>query len=42
MTLLGDPRGEVHRPLSTVKSGEPVKLPTPFDLVIETGEFPQS
>ncbi|MET7828685.1 Uma2 family endonuclease [Streptomyces sp. NPDC005386] len=42
VTLFGDPKGEVYRPLSTVKFGEPIKLPTPFDLVIETSEFPES
>ncbi|MFB7332160.1 Uma2 family endonuclease [Streptomyces adustus] len=39
-TLYGDPKGDVYRPLSTVKFGEALKLPAPFDLVIDTGEFP--
>ncbi|MFF8591237.1 Uma2 family endonuclease [Streptomyces sp. NPDC015220] len=40
VTLYGEPQGDVYRPLSTAKFGEPVKLPAPFDLVIDTGEFP--
>ncbi|MGX1545549.1 Uma2 family endonuclease [Streptomyces adustus] len=39
-TLYGDPKGDVCRPLSTVKFGEALKLPAPFDLVIDTTEFP--
>ncbi|MFJ9663784.1 Uma2 family endonuclease [Streptomyces sp. NPDC101219] len=39
-TLYGDPKGDVYRPLLTAKSGEPLKLPAPFDLVIGTAEFP--
>ncbi|MEU3252711.1 Uma2 family endonuclease [Streptomyces sp. NPDC006997] len=39
-TLYGDPKGDVYRPLSTAKFGEPIKLPAPFDLVIDTSEFP--
>lgn len=39
-TLYGEPRGDVYRPLSTAKFGEPIKLPAPFDLVIDTSEFP--
>lgn len=41
-TLYGEPKGDVHRPLSTAKFGEPIKLPAPFDLVIDTGEFPET
>ncbi|MFE2585325.1 Uma2 family endonuclease [Streptomyces sp. NPDC059378] len=40
VTLYGDPKGDVYRPLSTAKFGEAVKLPAPFDLVIGTTEFP--
>ncbi|GGP91966.1 hypothetical protein GCM10010266_13350 [Streptomyces griseomycini] len=40
--LHGEPKGDVHRPLSTAKFGEPVRLPAPFDLVIDTAEFPGS
>jgi Uma2 family endonuclease len=39
-TLYGEPKGDVYRPLVTAKFGEPVKLPAPFDVVIDTGEFP--
>ena len=39
-TLYGEPEGDVYRPLSTAKFGEPLKLPAPFDLVTDTGEFP--
>lgn len=41
-TLYGHPEGAVYRPLSTAKFGEPIKIPAPFDLVIETSEFPES
>ncbi len=41
-TLYGDPKGDVYRPLSTAKFGEPLKLPAPFDLVIDTAEFPET
>ncbi len=40
-TLYGEPRGDVYRTLSAVKFGEKLKLPAPFDLVIDTGEFPE-
>ncbi|MFF6993585.1 Uma2 family endonuclease [Streptomyces sp. NPDC008313] len=40
VTLYGEPRGDVYRSLSTAKFGESVKLPAPFDLVIDTGAFP--
>lgn len=39
-TLYGEPKGDVYRPLSTAKFGEAIKLPAPFDLSIDTGEFP--
>ena len=39
-TLYGEPKGDVCRPLSTAKFGEAIKLPAPFDLVIDTSEFP--
>ncbi|GAA2640532.1 Uma2 family endonuclease [Streptomyces vastus] len=40
VTLYGEPKGDVYRPLSIAKFGEPIKLPAPFDLVIDTSEFP--
>ncbi|MFF9123462.1 Uma2 family endonuclease [Streptomyces sp. NPDC014889] len=39
-TLYGEPKGDVYRPLSSVKFGEALKLPSPFDLVIDTTDFP--
>ena len=39
-TLYGEPKGDVYRPLNTAKFGESLKLPAPFDLVIDTSEFP--
>ncbi|MGV9843069.1 Uma2 family endonuclease [Streptomyces fungicidicus] len=39
-TLYGGPEGDVYRPLATAKFGEPLKLPAPFGLVIDTSEFP--
>lgn len=39
-TLYGEPKGDVYRPLATAKFGEPIKLPAPFDLVVDTSEFP--
>ena len=39
-TLYGEPKGEVYRTLSAVKFGDPIKLPEPFDVTIDTGEFP--
>lgn len=40
--LFGEPHGAVYRPLDPVKSGEPIKLPAPFGLAIDTGELPES
>ncbi|MGW7382037.1 Uma2 family endonuclease [Streptomyces sp. NPDC054794] len=40
VTLYGEPKGDVYRPLSTAKFGEAIKIPAPFDLVIDTSEFP--
>ncbi|MFG2945039.1 Uma2 family endonuclease [Streptomyces adustus] len=40
VTLYGEPKGDVYRPLSTAKFGEAVKLPAPFDMVVDTTEFP--
>ncbi|ANP49058.1 Uma2 family endonuclease [Streptomyces griseochromogenes] len=39
-TLYGEPKGEGYRTLSAVKFGDPIKLPEPFDVTIDTGEFP--
>lgn len=40
-TLYGEPKGDVYRALSTAKFGESLKLPAPFDLVIDTSGFPE-
>ncbi|QIJ64371.1 Uma2 family endonuclease [Streptomyces sp. JB150] len=40
VTLYGEPKGDVYRVLSAVKFGDPIKLPEPFDLTLDTGEFP--
>ncbi|MDX2828533.1 Uma2 family endonuclease [Streptomyces ipomoeae] len=39
-TLYGEPKGDVYRPLSTVKFGEAIKIPAPFDVTIDTSVFP--
>jgi Uma2 family endonuclease len=39
-TLYGEPTGEVYRQLSVVKFGDPLHLPAPFDLTLDTAEFP--
>ncbi|MFB7505424.1 Uma2 family endonuclease [Streptomyces broussonetiae] len=39
-TLYGEPKGDVYRVLSAVKFGDPIRLPAPFDVTIDTGEFP--
>ncbi|MEU0743440.1 Uma2 family endonuclease [Streptomyces sp. NPDC006134] len=40
VTLYGEPKGDVYRVLSAAKFGDPVKLPEPFGLTLDTGEFP--
>jgi Uma2 family endonuclease len=40
VTLYGEPKGDVYRVLSAVKFGDPISLPEPFDVTIDTGEFP--
>ncbi|MDQ1048135.1 Uma2 family endonuclease [Streptomyces sp. V4I2] len=39
-TLYGEPNGDVYRVLSAVKFGDPIKVPEPFDVMIDTSEFP--
>ncbi|MFF9452669.1 Uma2 family endonuclease [Streptomyces flaveolus] len=41
-TLYGEPKGDAYRVLSTAKFGDPLTLPAPFDLTIDTGEFPEA
>ncbi|MFE7409912.1 Uma2 family endonuclease [Streptomyces laurentii] len=40
VTLYGEPKGDVYRVLSAVKFGEDIRLPAPFDLIIDTAKFP--
>jgi Uma2 family endonuclease len=40
VTLYGEPKGDVYRPLSVVKFGETLKVPEPFSLDIDTADFP--
>ncbi|MFE6888998.1 Uma2 family endonuclease [Streptomyces sp. NPDC057694] len=42
VTLYGEPQGDTYRALATVKFGDAITLPAPFDLTIDTGEFPKS
>ncbi|MFF4586968.1 Uma2 family endonuclease [Streptomyces sp. NPDC001388] len=39
-TLYGEPHGDVYRPLAVAKFGEPLVLPAPFGVTIDTSEFP--
>ncbi|MDX5564190.1 Uma2 family endonuclease [Streptomyces sp. ID05-04B] len=39
-SLYGEPEGDVYQLLTSAKFGEALKLPAPFDVVIDTGEFP--
>lgn len=41
-TLYGEPKGDVYRVLSAAKFGDPLRLPAPFDLTIDTSEFPEA
>ncbi|MFK8848733.1 Uma2 family endonuclease [Streptomyces sp. Ac-502] len=40
VTLFGEPRNDVYQVLQAVKFGEEIRLPKPFDMVVETIEFP--
>ncbi|MFD8644852.1 Uma2 family endonuclease [Streptomyces zaomyceticus] len=42
VTLFGEPKSAVYRVLRAVPFGEPLHLPTPFDLTLDTAEFPVS
>ncbi|MFF3602539.1 Uma2 family endonuclease [Streptomyces sp. NPDC002463] len=42
VTLYGEPKGDVYRVLSAVPFGEKIHLPAPFDLALDTAEFPVS
>lgn len=40
VTLYGEPAGDVYRVLHAVKAGEEIRLPAPFELTLETADFP--
>lgn len=40
VTLYGEPVGDVYRVHTAVKTGEDIRLPAPFELTLDTGEFP--
>ncbi|MFH9427003.1 Uma2 family endonuclease [Streptomyces sp. NPDC017615] len=40
VTLYGEPKDDVYRVLSAVKFGDTIHLPKPFDVAIDTSEFP--
>ncbi|MGA4948696.1 hypothetical protein [Streptomyces lydicamycinicus] len=40
VTLHGDPEGDAYRTLSAVRFGEPMYLPAPFDVTVDTALFP--
>ncbi|MEU9503659.1 Uma2 family endonuclease [Streptomyces sp. NPDC048196] len=40
ITLYGEPAGDVYRVLQTVKFGDELALPAPFELALDTGVFP--
>ncbi|MEU2074029.1 Uma2 family endonuclease [Streptomyces sp. NPDC013489] len=42
VTLYGEPKGDVYRVLRAVPFGEEIHLPAPFDLALDTAEFPVS
>ncbi|GAA3391752.1 Uma2 family endonuclease [Streptomyces roseoviridis] len=42
VTLYGEPKGGVYRVLGAVPFGEKLHLPAPFDLTLDTAEFPVS
>ncbi|MFD8013479.1 Uma2 family endonuclease [Streptomyces sp. NPDC058955] len=42
VTLYGEPKGDVYRVLGAVPFGEEIHLPAPFDLTLDTSEFPVS
>ncbi|SCK15107.1 Endonuclease, Uma2 family (restriction endonuclease fold) [Streptomyces sp. WMMB 714] len=40
VTVYGEPTGDVYRVHTAVKAGEDVRLPAPFELTLETADFP--
>ncbi|CAL9531905.1 hypothetical protein SUDANB60_04040 [Streptomyces sp. enrichment culture] len=41
-TLHGRPEKGTYREVSRVRFGEPIELPPPFALIIDTAEFPEA
>ncbi|MFI2257824.1 Uma2 family endonuclease [Streptomyces tubercidicus] len=41
VTLYGEPEGHTYRTLSAVKFGEPIQLPAPFEVAVDTALFPE-
>ncbi|MFG2330366.1 Uma2 family endonuclease [Streptomyces sp. NPDC048604] len=42
VTLYGEPKDDVYRVLRAVPFGEKIQIPAPFDLTLDTAEFPVS
>ncbi|MFJ7075873.1 Uma2 family endonuclease [Streptomyces sp. NPDC098781] len=40
-TLYGEPKGDTYRVLRAGRYGAPIALPRPFDVALESGDFPQ-
>lgn len=40
ITLYGEPTGDVYRVHTAVKAGEEIRLPEPFQLTLDTADFP--
>lgn len=40
ITLYGEPTGDVYRALQTVKFGDELVLPAPFELTLDSSIFP--
>lgn len=40
VTLFSEPEGDVYRSHHAVKFGDPIELPAPFGITLETGSFP--
>ncbi|MFE7268970.1 Uma2 family endonuclease [Streptomyces sp. NPDC057623] len=41
ITLYGEPKGDVYRVLRACEYGAPISLPRPFDITLDSGDFPQ-
>ncbi|WP_307811159.1 Uma2 family endonuclease [Streptomyces fildesensis] len=40
VTLFSEPEGDVYRSHHAVKFGDPIELPAPFAITLDTGSFP--